>query len=377
MRPESFSVRKKISEFGPEESIGKDFVWGFVFFIGGIIFQGVLFLEWDRILPDLALWLGLLSFLIILHFGFSSLLFSAYRLLGWPVEPLFQSPLSSSSLREFWGQRWNLAFVDMDKRLFLPLLGKKLKSPAGKSLAVLGIFFLSGLLHEIGISYPAGAAWGGPFLYFILQGLFVLFEPIFMSKLGAVLAPKEKSLFEKLWVWVAILLPIPLLFHSAFLHTFILPYFEFGHNAINSVSYLQLLHGALLVCGLGHLLILVASFQVPQKLGWKGEFSRLGRFNQKIFWTYGGYIVFCIVSFALIDILNVQGLLQNNSSSLVIGLFIAVFWTARIIVDFGYFKHTDWPRGDEFVVGHTCLTALFCCLALTHWGLVAWQLTKL
>ena len=82
-----------------------------------------------------------------------------------------------------------------------------------------------------------------------------------------------------------------------------------------------------------------------------------------------------IISFSLIDLLNTEGLLQIHPSSFVIALLIAIFWTARVIVDFGYFKHADWPEGDEYVIGHTCLTALFVCLALAHWGVVAWQVT--
>ena len=72
--------------------------------------------------------------------------------------------------------------------------------------------------------------------------------------------------------------------------------------------------------------------------------------------------------------LNVEGLIEVNKSSLFIALFISLFWTVRVIVDFSYFKHTDWPPGDEFIIGHTCLTALFSFLAITHWVLVLWQL---
>jgi len=89
------------------------------------------------------------------------------------VEALFYSRLSSSSLREFWGQSWNLAFVDMDKRLLLSLFPKN----SSKALAIFGIFLLSGILHEIEISYPSNGGWGAPMLYFLIHAILTAAEP--------------------------------------------------------------------------------------------------------------------------------------------------------------------------------------------------------
>lgn len=357
LRPESFQERGE-----PKPIDGKEFVGGFIFFVVGVLLQIALAFSWTSLNHDLRLFLGLASFLLTIHLGMMVLLHVLFRLLGWPVEKLFHSPLKSASLREFWGQRWNLAFVDMDKRLFLPLFPKSWS----KGFIAFGIFFLSGLLHEIGISYPAGGGWGRPLLYFIFHGFLCLIEPKILP---------SNLILRRLWVWSCILLPIPVMFHPQFLNAFILPYFDFLAAFASSFEFVEILSFLVLLCGGGHFLILAASFQVPGKLGWKEEFSKLGRFNQKIFWTYGGYIVFCIVSFGFVDLLNVRGLVSIHPSSLAIALFIALFWTLRVIVDFSYFKHDDWPKGDIFVVGHTCLTALFTCLALIHWALVLWQLS--
>lgn len=53
----------------------------------------------------------------------------------------------------------------------------------------------------------------------------------------------------------------------------------------------------------------------------------------------------------------------------------SLFWTGRIVVDALYFRHDDWPRGELFVVGHTCLTTLFVVLAAVHWTALAWQIS--
>ena len=358
VRPESFS--KKLQQ---EQPIGNVFVKGFLFFIAGLVIQLFLFFYWDKLPTQARQYAGLLSFLIAIHLGFSYVLFVLFRLLGWPVEPLFRSSLNSSSLRDFWSRRWNLAFVDMDKRLFLPIFTNRWL----KKIRFIGIFILSGILHEIGISYPAGAGWGGPLLYFILHGILTWIEP----KIPLL---KKSPFINKLWLWLCIFIPFPILFHQAFLNAFIEPYFSFGHQLISTLNFREALKWSIIICGIGHLLILLASFQVPKKLNWKTEFLKLSTFSRKIFWTYGGYIVFCIISFAFIDLFNTEGLLKIHPSSLVIALFIALFWTGRVIVDFFYYKHDDWPPGDQFVIGHTCLTTLFCFLAIVHWGLVIWQL---
>ena len=51
-------------------------------------------------------------------------------------------------------------------------------------------------------------------------------------------------------------------------------------------------------------------------------------------------------------------------------MFIAVYWTARIGVDFLYYEHKDWPPGRQFVIGHVLLTALFFALAITYWSVL-------
>src|SRR5260221_553933 len=58
-------------------------------------------------------------------------------------------------------RRWNLAFVEMDRALFLKPLARKL----GTRAAVFGVFIISGLFHEVAISFPVNHGWGMPLLY--------------------------------------------------------------------------------------------------------------------------------------------------------------------------------------------------------------------
>ena len=46
----------------------------------------------------------------------------------------------------------------------------------GRSVAVLGVFTVSGLIHDLVITVPARGGYGLPTAYFVLQGVALLFE---------------------------------------------------------------------------------------------------------------------------------------------------------------------------------------------------------
>jgi hypothetical protein len=83
-----------------------------------------------------------------------------------------------------------------------------------------------------------------------------------------------------------------------------------------------------------------------------------------------------IVAFGAMTLFLHHEFLQGDCTAVALAVFIAIFWTLRIVVDFVYFEHSDWPKGIQFVVGHFFLTALFAALAVTYWTLVVWSLLK-
>jgi alginate O-acetyltransferase complex protein AlgI len=147
---------------------------------------------------------------LLLHFGAFNLIAGAWRLLGVDCGPLFKSPLSATSLSEFWGRRWNLAFSEMTSlAVYRPVT-----SLAGKPAALLAAFLLSGLLHEVAISLPVRAGAGGPLCYFALHGVLVLIEKRRNRGLG------------QLATLAALAAPLPLLFHEPFLRGVLWPLLE-------------------------------------------------------------------------------------------------------------------------------------------------------
>jgi alginate O-acetyltransferase complex protein AlgI len=187
--------------------------------LGGVAM--LLLAWWAPRLTDRDLsWTGIAALLLAVHLGYADVLSGCLRLAGVPVPRLFDDPLASRSLTEFWSRRWNLAFVEMDRLLFLPLL-----RPLGQLGARLGVFVVSGLLHELAISFPAGSGWGLPSCYFALQGVLVVAERRLHPQRWA-------TPLGRLWTWAWLLIPLPLLFHAAFRAALVVPLFGHLHGLL-------------------------------------------------------------------------------------------------------------------------------------------------
>ena len=127
------------------------------------------------------------------------------------------------------------------------------------------------------------------------------------------------------------------------------------------------------LAGAGHFVILIASFQVPARLGWKENLKSLTPFNRKFVWVQSSFTVLTIIAFGLLTLTLHSELSHGDRAALGLAAFIGIYWTARILVDAFYFSHADWPRGKMFVVGHLLLTSLFCFLAASYLGLFVWH----
>src|SRR5213595_2651667 len=151
--------------------------------LGAVLLFGVAHLAYQ---PVLAGWIGMIGMILILHFGLFQLLAAGWRKAGIDVEPIMNAPLHSKTISEFWGRRWNSAFnrlaFEFISRPIARHFGARiscdraLRSPRistlhfGRAIATLTAFLVSGLIHELVISLPAGAGYGLPTAYFILQG---------------------------------------------------------------------------------------------------------------------------------------------------------------------------------------------------------------
>ena len=129
---------------------------------------------------------------------------------GVDCRALFRAPLLSKSLTEFWGQRWNLAFVEMTALgVFRPL-----RTCVGARAATTAAFLFSGLLHELAISVPVKSGFGRPLLYFAVHAVAMSIERRWERAATPI---NEVAWRGRLWTISWLVIPLPLLFHEPFL----------------------------------------------------------------------------------------------------------------------------------------------------------------
>jgi len=165
--------------------------------------------------PYLAGMIGFAGIVLLLHFGLFHVLSLLWRRAGVDARPIMNAPLLASSLGEFWGRRWNVAFRDVTHAyVFRPLVRR-----IGATGATMAAFLASGLVHDLVISLPARGGWGLPTLYFLGQGCGVLFE---RSRLGKWIG-LGRGIAGRLYCGVVTVAAIPLLFHEPFIGRIIDP----------------------------------------------------------------------------------------------------------------------------------------------------------
>lgn len=343
---------------------GRTFVVGYVYVLVGLALAVVSLLAPPVVGMDASSWLLLFAVLSVVHLGVGRLFPFGLRWLGYAVPPLFDDPLESWRVAEFWSSRWNRPFIGMNRLFITGPLSARVGVGGAASLA----FLASGLLHELAISYTAGGGWGTPFLYFVVQGALYAAEQQWFPDDGW-------PFLGRLWTYAAVFAPLPLLFHAPFRTTFVVPLIEAGRSVLLSHPVSAYVGVGLWIGASGHFLVLVASSRVPAELDWDTDLESLQPLNRKLMWTYGGFIVLSIVAFGVLTALFHDQFLAGTPVALGVCGLIAVFWTARILVDFAYFSHDDWPDGVEFEVGHTMLTSLFVLLVLVYAGTIAFHVS--
>jgi Membrane bound O-acyl transferase family len=96
-------------------------------------------------------------------------------ILNMPVEPQFNNPFLSTSLRDFWSRRWNI----MLSHTLRQVVYDPITSRAGPTVGLITSFLVSGLMHEIIFYYLASSRPTGEVMaFFLLQGMGIIVEHV-------------------------------------------------------------------------------------------------------------------------------------------------------------------------------------------------------
>jgi alginate O-acetyltransferase complex protein AlgI len=193
--------------------VGQAWIWSGVPWIiaGG---AALVLLARSSLTGDPAAWTAIAGLLATVHLGYADVLSGCMRRRGHPVARAFTAPWAASSLGDFWTRRWNRPFVEMDRVVFLPLLAG-LPPRAARFV----VFLISGLLHELAISFPAGGGWGLPLGYFALHGALVGVE-------RRLRIDRWPVAVARIWALGWVLVPLPILFHTAFRAQVVVPFVD-------------------------------------------------------------------------------------------------------------------------------------------------------
>jgi hypothetical protein len=183
--------------------LGISLVWGFERLAGNGLVAG---------------WIGVIGMIFSLHFGAFYLLALFWQYHGICAQPLMQSPVLSKSLSEFWGRRWNSGFRDLS----FGLIFRRLRKQFGVRSATMLTFVISGVIHDLVISFPANGAYGLPTAYFTIQGTGILLEHSAIGKRIGLGAGWQGRLFAL----SIVALPAFWLFHPPFVHRVIIPFMQ-------------------------------------------------------------------------------------------------------------------------------------------------------
>ncbi len=186
---------------GLKTAFGAVLLWGAARWMGGGLLAG---------------WTGMVGIIFLLHFGSFELMALLWQGQGINAQPLMHAPILSASLGEFWSRRWNSGFRDLVFGLWFARIKRRL----GARTATLLIFVVSGLIHDLVISLPAGGGYGLPTTYFTLQGAGLLAE----HARGSALSRWRGRWPGRAWTWLVVAGPAFWLFHPLFVRRVILPF---------------------------------------------------------------------------------------------------------------------------------------------------------
>ena len=111
--------------------------------------------------------------------------------------------------------------------------------------------------------------------------------------------------------------------------------------------------------GIGQLGIVVGSLKIPSVLGWKQDLASLRPLTRQVFWTYAGYIWATNLSFALVSILAPGSLVDGSALAASVTGFIAIYWGARVVIQFTWFDRNEAPEGAIYRFAEFILVSLF------------------
>ena len=129
---------------------------------------------------------------------------------------------------------------------------------------------------------------------------------------------------------------------------------------------------ALEIAGLMHLGLICAGALMPGVVGMRAHLVALPPFIRRLFWVYYSFIALCLVSFGIITIALAPTLAAGGSLARALCIFLAVFWTLRLVAATFVFDLGPYLTNSYRRIGYHATNIVFVYLPIVYaWA--AWK----
>ena len=129
---------------------------------------------------------------------------------------------------------------------------------------------------------------------------------------------------------------------------------------------------ALQIAGVLHLGLLGAGLLMPRAVKLRAHLAALPEFIRRLFWVYYTFIGLCLVSFGLITFALAGTLAGGSALARVLCVFLAAFWTVRLIAATFVFDVRPYLTNALWRLGYHATNIVFIYLPVVYlWA--AWK----
>jgi hypothetical protein len=120
------------------------------------------------------------------------------------------------------------------------------------------------------------------------------------------------------------------------------------------------------IAGVLHLGLMGAGLLMPQVVGMRSHLAAVPPFIRQLFWVYYAFIGLCLVGFCVITLVFAETLGAGGPLSRALCVFLALFWTLRLIAATFVFDLRPYLTNGSRRLGYHAINIVFAYLPIVY-----------